>query len=122
MRHIITRKEYKELVESLLLKSRRIDEDFGYIAEYWERCRYWDTRIVGINHLLSIILEQLAKHKSISDLKSLIDLIKTCEMEMAFEISDGQIAFIESLMRVSIGSQLDLEDLLVIAEDEIYGR
>lgn len=116
MNHTFNKREYKEFIVGIFHQNK-FDEDFEYISEIYNSCLYWDKKISGINHLLSVVLEQFAKKEFNTDdiIKFIYSLPETCN----FEIQETSERFIDTLYANIANPNLDLEEHLLIVQNSI---
>ena len=118
MHHTLTRDEYKEVIIVRHLLERDFDEGYDYLNEFLIDSQSWDRKLSGINHLLSIVLEQLDKKDVV--IQKVVDFAYQLCDNMNFEIQEGDIQYLESLFSNDLGTKLSLEEELVIAQNRIY--
>jgi hypothetical protein len=118
MHFTLSKNEYREIMVVKYLEAKKFDEEFIYLNDSMEDCTYWAMKISGLNHLLSIILEQFEK-KSIPT-KPAIDFVYQMHENLNFEIQEGDIQFVESLFDNDLNTSITLEEELIIAENRIY--
>jgi hypothetical protein len=118
MHRTFTRNEYKEVIIVRHLTVRGFDEEYDYLEDYLSDALSWDVKLSGINHLLSIILEQFEKRGVPT--QQVIDFVYSMEGQFDFEIQEGEIRYIDSLYSNEPGTSLTLEEELISAENRIY--
>jgi len=115
--HCLTREEYKQILDKEI---REVSYDDEYVEELFEDCKYWDTRLIGINHQLSIILEQYMKQGI--DCDSVINFVYSLEEKGAnFHIEEMTSEFITHLFINYLPRTSNLEECLIEAQNSIYG-
>ena len=120
MHHTFSREEYKEFLMVEFLKSKVYDENFIHLIDHFESLKYWDIKISSINHLFTIILEQLEK-KGI-DTNEIINFIYELALNYNFLIQETDIRFIDTLYKNILSPNLVLEDYLINTQYSIYGK
>lgn len=118
MHHTLNRKEYKELLYVECLNTRTFDAEFKHLEIFLEDCKSWDRKVSGLNHLLTIIIEQFQKENIV--IQPLIDFVYSLKECQDFEIQEGGLQFIESLFKNDYKAEKDIEEDLQIAQNRIY--
>jgi len=113
--HCLTRKEYKQILDK---KFRGVSYDDEYIKNLYQACESWDKRLIGINHFLSIILEQYIKQGI--DCKEVINYIYSLDELIYFHIEEIDSAFISNLYTNHLPESFELEECLIEAQNSIY--
>lgn len=113
----LTREEYKSIIDNIV-------KDVDLIADLEENLQIdidrarnsWDIKIVGVNHFLSIIIEQLLKRGSLPP--NFIDYIYRLEDDMYFDIDEISSDFIDELYmnHMPISKNVNAEKLLVASK------
>ncbi len=117
MQHTLNRTELKEIINVLCLKLKTFDDENLYLQEYLTDSFSWDRKIFSLNHILSIVLEQLEKKRI--DSGPVINYIYELQEKCNFEVQEGDLRFIDSLFRNNCGSEIDLEEELIIAQNRL---
>ena len=117
MHHTLNRKELREIISVKCLKLTTFDEETLYLNDFFNDSLSWDRKLLSLNHLLSIILEQFDK-KGIEH-QLVIEYIYRLQEECHFEVQEGDIRFIDSLYTNDCGSSLDLEEELITAQNRL---
>lgn len=121
IKNILNREEYKEIIIVSHLQKRKFNEEYSYLESFlYDISITWDRKLTGLNHFLSIILEQFEKADEKN--KPIIDFVYRLEFETNFEIQEGSIEFLESLFLNTNDSSETLEEQLINAEDRLNGR
>lgn len=118
MHHTLNLIELKELISVYCYNKKSFDVDLKYIEEFYYDAVSWDRKLISLNHLLSIIIEQFEK-KAIDNTTTIVDFIYNLENLCHFEIQEGDIRFINSLFNNDCGSSLTLEEELIIAQNRL---
>lgn len=114
--HCLTRKEYKQILDK---EKKEVSYDDEYIQELFDDCKCWGTRLIGVNHQLSIILEQYMKQDI--DCDPIIDFVYSLEEEGAnFYVEEMTVDFV-SYLYVNYSNVSDIEECLIDAIYSIYG-
>lgn len=116
MNYTFTKHEYKVFIDALHHESG-YEENFKYIEEIYDSCIYWEKKISGINHLLSVVLEQFAK-KGV-DTHAIIEFIYSLPQMSNFEIQESSEHFLDSLFDFLINPNLNLDEQLIIVQNKI---
>ena len=119
MQHTLSKKEYQEILIVRHLSERNYSNDLSYLKDLMDDCSYWDRKISGLNHILSLVLERFEK-QGIPNQK-VIDYVYDMRENINFTIQEGEIRFIESLFSNDLNTSVSLEDELILAENRIYG-
>jgi len=92
----LSREEYRQFILRLIDR-QEIDGDLGIeLVNIIDRAQnYWDVNIIGINYLLTIIIEQFMK-KSLVNHEFISDVYKI-QQEMFFTIDELDHKFIDEL-------------------------
>jgi len=114
--HCLTRKEYKQILDK---KFRQVSYEDEYVEELFEDCKHWGTRLIGINHQLSIILEQYMKQDI--DCNPVIEFVYLLEETANFHIEETTINAISNLYVNHLSEASNLEECLIEAQNSIYG-
>lgn len=116
MKHIFTKVEYKAFIDAHLHEIKYSDE-FVYVDELFQSSIYWDRKICGINHLLSVVIEQLVK--SGKNPNMVVDFVYNLPDQCNFEIQETSEWFIDELYQMTLNSGLDLEDYLIMVQGKL---
>lgn len=116
MNHTFTKQEYKEFIVAVF-HAKGYEEDFKYLEEIYNLSIYWEKKISGINHFLSVVLEQFAK-KEIETL-DIIDFVYSLPDNCNFEIQESTERFLDTLLDHTINPSMDLEDQLILIQNKI---
>ena len=116
MNHTFNKREYKEFIVGNLHQNK-YDEDFQYLEDIFNSCIYWEKKVSGINHFLSIVLEQFAKKDFDTD--NIIQFIYSLPEKCNFEIQESSERFIDTLYTNIANPNLNLEEQLIIVQDKI---
>lgn len=116
MNHTFTKQEYKQFI-NVICHSKECEEELKYIEEIYHSSVYWEKKISGVNHFLSIILEQFAKRGI--ETSNVIELIYLLPDSCNFEIQESSERFIDSLYENVINPNLTLEEQLILAQNRI---
>lgn len=116
MSQILTTKEYGEVIMVNSLKTRGYDSDFEHLETMFENCTYWvdDSKLIGMNHLLTKILEQFEKNGH--NLKDVLDWVYGLKESHNFEISEGGHKFTDSFLDYCTNYASDFEEKLIKAQ------
>lgn len=117
MNHTFNKSELKEIIRVLCLKVKDFDDENLYLKEFMDDSFSWDRKLFSLNHLLSIVLEQLQKEDV--EHQVVIDYIYNLQEEYNFEVQEGDLRFIDSLYKSHCTGDLDLEDELIIAQNRL---
>jgi len=115
--HCLTRKEYKQILDKEVRKVSYYEDE--YVEKLFEDCKYWDVQLVGINHQLSIILEQYMKRNIAC--QPVIDFVYSLEEEAYFHVEEMNSGFINRLYINYLPGTSGLEECLIEAQKPIYG-
>lgn len=118
MQHTLSREEYKEILFVEHLNHKKFDDDYKHVQQFIEDAKNWDRKLSGLNHLLSIIIEQFQK-KGIK-IDGVIDFVYSLNSNCDFEVQEGDLQFLESLFKNDWSSDNELEEELIIAQNRIY--
>lgn len=113
--HCLTRKEYKQILDK---ECRKVSYDDEYVEKLLEDCKGWDVQLIGINHQLSIILEQYMKRGIVC--KRVIDFVYSLEEEAYFHVEEMNSDFITRLYINHLPRTYSLEECLIEAQRPIY--
>lgn len=116
MNHTFTKQEYKEFI-GVICHSKEYEEELKYIEEIYNSSVYWEKKLSGINHFLSIVLEQFAKRDI--ETSNIIELIYSLPDLCNFEIQESSERFIDSLYDDIINPNLTLEEQLILVQNRI---
>jgi len=115
--HCLNREEYKQIV-NLLCRDIQIKEEYEYLNEILYSCRCWELKMVGLNTILTIILEQFMKQGV--PCQDIIQRIYQFEEEMNFQIQEIDVGYLDNLFRNHISDANPLEESLIKAQSSIY--
>lgn len=117
MHHVFEVHELKEFIKVKCLKSKDFDDEFKYLDEFYNDARFWDRKLISLNYFLSRILEQLEKEDTNN--KLVIDFIYSLKDHCSFEVQEGDLRFLESLLSTDCDTSLSIEEELIIAQNSI---
>lgn len=116
MNYTFSKQEYKVFIAAVF-HAKGYEEDFGYIEEIYDSCLYWEKKISGINHLLSVVLEQFAKKGA--DTIDIIEFIYSLPQTCNFEIQESNERFLDILFDFIIDPELNLDQQLILVQNKI---
>ncbi len=119
MEHTLSKEEYQEILIVRHLSERDYTDKLLYLKNLMDDCSYWDRKISGLNHILSLVLERFEK-QGIPNQK-VIDHVYNMRENINFTIQEGDIRFIESLFSNDLNTSVSLEEELILAENRIHG-
>ena len=115
---ILNIKEYHEILAVNHISARGYDTDFEYLEALFQDCTYWEERIIGINHFLAIVLEQLEKQEF--DTKKSLDWAYSLLNTHKFEIIEGGVDFTDKIFELNVPNSLDLDDQIIESQSNFY--
>lgn len=116
MIHTFNKEEYKEFIKGRFYKEG-YSENFEYIDDLYNSSMYWERKICGLNHFLSIVLEQFIKLNK--NPNEIIDFVYSCSDISDFEIQETTEWFIDSLYDNLLTPGLTLEEYLIIVQNKL---
>lgn len=118
MGHILNTEEYHEIITVNFVNARKYSSNLEYLEELFQSCVYWEKKIIGINHFLSIALEKLEKngydtHESLSWVYSLLE-------NHDFEIIEGGVDFTDKIFSLSVPNSLSLDEQIIESQSTFF--
>ena len=118
MGHILNTIEYHEVITVNHVNSRNYSKELEYLEGIFQSCTYWEKKVIGINHFLSIALEKLEKDglNTETSLKWVYQLLETHD----FEIIEGGVDFTDKVFELSVPNSLSLDEQLIESQSTFY--
>lgn len=117
MDYILRTLEIRELLRVNCLRDKTYDDEFEDLRIHFEGCLYWTSSIYNINHLLSVVLEQLERRGA--DTSEVVKYVYNLINERQFSIQEGTEEYLDSLYRIPSNLDIELEDELISAQKRI---
>ena len=118
MRHILNTEEYYEVITVNYIDARNYSTLFEYLEELFQSCMYWQNKIIGVNHFLSIALEKL--EKSGYNTSESLDWIYKLKETHDFEIIEGGVGFTDKIFNLSVPNSLNLDEQIIEPQSTFF--
>lgn len=116
MIYTFNKEEYKQFIKGNFY-NEDYPTEFEYIKDIYDSTLYWERKICGLNHFLSIVLEQFGKLDK--NTIEIIEFVYSRPDICNFEIQESSEWFLDNLYEFIITPGLTLEDYLIMVQNKM---
>ncbi|MEM9886512.1 MAG: hypothetical protein AAF849_11525 [Bacteroidota bacterium] len=119
--HCLRIAEYEYFIDYHINNLNKIyndDIDEELIKQLLSQSETWETELVGVNYILSIILERLLKKEV--ELESILDQVYNLQERIYFQIQEIDYSFIKKLYMGDLPLEKSYQDIIEECQYSLY--